>query len=62
MTRSHEIYSAENTVNNYGLSLCGDTITRLIIEIIFEMHRNIKSLCCVGGTNIVPSTQHSGQV
>ena len=62
MTRGHEIYSVENTVNNYGLSLCGDIITRLIIVIIFEMHRNIKSLCCLAGTNIVPSTQHSVQL
>ena len=45
------MYSVGNKVNNYVVSLYGDvSLTRLID--LFEMYRNMKSLCCVTGNNI----------
>lgn len=47
----HESCAVWGTVNNSLVSSYGDTVTRLGDH--FEMYRNIGSLCCVTGPNIV---------
>ena len=44
MSPQCEMYSVETVVSSYIIALLGDP---------FEMYRNVKSLCCVPGTNIV---------
>ena len=36
MSNGYEMYSVENIVNNYVISLYGDTVTRLIVVIILK--------------------------
>ena len=47
------MYSVGNIVNNYVISLYGDISYQAYRGDDFEVYKNIESLCCVTGTNIV---------
>lgn len=49
----YELYSMGNIVNDYAISLYGDRWQSRLIMVMFEMDRNIKSLCCISRTNTV---------
>ena len=36
MSHRYDMYSVENIVNNYEISLYGDIVTRLIVEMILK--------------------------
>ena len=44
----------------YIIILCGDS-WQLDLSIYFEMHKNIESLCCVTGTNIVLQVNYTSK-
>ena len=58
MSYKYQMCSAGNIVNN-----CVFVFNYLILVDHFEMHRNIKLLCCITGTNIAyRSTVLSDQI
>ena len=60
MSRGHEIYSVGNIVNNYVISLVTDS-NQTYHGDYFEMYRNIESLCCTTGTNIVLQVNYTSK-
>ena len=51
MSHGYEMYSVEKVVNNYVISFMVTYGNYIYHSNHFEMYRNIKSLCCVTGTN-----------
>ena len=53
MSHRCEIYCVGKRVNNYVIFLYGDRWELDLSGNRFEMYKNIESLCCIPGTNIV---------